>query len=191
MGRLRRSVIVGDGMIAAPLVGRQGPASYAEAGRVSSRSRSSDEHELLNQWSDMRTFHVFTTFFAPPMTRDLLSLCRQWAPDMIVHEETEYAAPLVAALLGLPCVTHSYSSPARPQHERAMMLDLLAPMWCEFTTETPRVSGDTYLNACPPPFQTDAVSSIPNVQTVRPVSFDGPHSEPRRGLGPCRVPPRT
>ena len=46
-------------------------ASYAKAGRVSSRSRSSADRELINQWGDdVRGFHVFTTFFVPPMTQN-------------------------------------------------------------------------------------------------------------------------
>ena len=66
-------------------------------------------------------FRCFTTVAVPPMAQDLLSLANTWHPDLIVHEETEYGAPLVAKLLGLPCVTQSYTAPARPVAERAAM----------------------------------------------------------------------
>jgi UDP:flavonoid glycosyltransferase YjiC (YdhE family) len=40
----------------------------------------------------------------------------------------------------------------------------------------PRTSGAVYLDACPPPYQTPDIHSIPGVLTVRPVPFDGPPS---------------
>ena len=119
-------------------------------------------------------FHLFTTVLAPPMTRGLVELCGTWPPDVIIHEETEYAAPLVGHLLGIPCITHSYCTPARPEEERATMLSLLEPIWNEYTTTAPILSGAIYLDACPPLLQTDSIRSIPGVRLIRPVSFDGP-----------------
>jgi hypothetical protein len=65
--------------------------------------------------------HLFTSIAGPPMVDDLLPLVDDWQPDLLLHEEGEYAAPLVAALRDLPCVTHSWSSPARSAEGRALL----------------------------------------------------------------------
>jgi UDP:flavonoid glycosyltransferase YjiC (YdhE family) len=153
---------------------------YVRAGH--SGSWSTEEREQARQWGELFNFHIFTTLQAPPMSRDLAMICRNWRPDLIVHEETEYAAPLVAKSLGIPCVTQSYPAPARPKEERAVMEGLLEPLWAETVGERPRLWGDMYLDACPPPFQTDEVRSIPNVQPVRPLAFDGPPSSAPESL---------
>ncbi len=51
-------------------------------------------------------FHRFSTIAVPPTLADLLQLTRSWRPDVVVHEEGEYGAPLFAALRQIPCVTH-------------------------------------------------------------------------------------
>ena len=137
-------------------------------------TRSPDEEEVARRWGKMRIFHFFTTMTAPPMIRDVLELAGDWKPDLIVHDEGEYAAPLVAELLGIPCVTHSFAAPARPNDERAVFAELLEPIWAEYTASPPRLSGDVYLDACPPAFQTEAIGSIPGVRPIRPIPFDGP-----------------
>ena len=50
----------------------------------------------------------------------------------------------------------------------------LDPIWAEHHVGPARVSGDIYLDACPPPFQTEDIASIPGVRSIRPVAFDGP-----------------
>jgi UDP:flavonoid glycosyltransferase YjiC (YdhE family) len=123
----------------------------------------------------MAAFHRFSTVAVPPMATDLLELARSWSPDVVVHEEGEYAGPLAAARLGIPCVTHSWAAPARPGSERALYRELLAPIWEAHGVSGPAVtSGQVYLDACPPPYQTSDVADIPGVTSVKPVPFDGP-----------------
>jgi UDP:flavonoid glycosyltransferase YjiC (YdhE family) len=142
----------------------------------------------LARFGEKAAFHFFPTLFAPPMVRALIELCRSWHPDVIIHEECEYAASLVGEHLGIPCVTHSFAAPAKPQEERTATVSALEPIWAAYTTAGARLSGETYLDACPPPFQTDAVSSIPGVRQIRPVSFDGPSGEPPAWLMNIRRP---
>ena len=119
-------------------------------------------------------FHRFSTIAVPPMLADLLQLTASWLPDVVVHEEGEYAAPLFAALRGIPCVTHSWAAPARPEKERQLYRRLLAPIWADHGLSEPRTSGATYLDSCPPPYQSDEIDSIDGVVPARPVLFDGP-----------------
>lgn len=120
-------------------------------------------------------FHRFSTIAVPPTLADLLHLTQSWRPDVVVHEEGEYAAPLFAALQHIPCVTQSWAAPARPAKERQLYRTLLAPLWAaQGLVSDPRTSGVAYLDSCPPPYQSDEIESIPGVVLARPVLFDGP-----------------
>jgi UDP:flavonoid glycosyltransferase YjiC (YdhE family) len=131
---------------------------------------------------------MFTTIAVPRMVSDLLDLSTRWRPDVIVHEESECAAPLVAELLDVPCVTHSWAAPAKPWDERTFLLRLLEPIWAERGAGVPRLFGSRYLDACPPPFQTQAIHSIPGVRPIRPVLFDGPATSPPAWLAALKRP---
>lgn len=123
----------------------------------------------------LRQFHMFSTFAVPSMLRDLCRLAETWSPDLVVHEEGEFAAPLFAAMRGIPCVTHSWPAPARPESELSVFRTLLEPIWVANGVATPaRTSGDRYFDACPPAFQSDAIRSISSVVPIRPLMFDGP-----------------
>jgi UDP:flavonoid glycosyltransferase YjiC (YdhE family) len=120
-------------------------------------------------------FHRFSTIAVPPTLADLLQLTRSWRPDVVVHEEGEYGAPLFAALQQIPCVTQSWAAPARPENQRQLYRTLLAPIWAaQGLASDPRTSGATYLDSCPPPYQSDEIESIQGVVPARPVPFDGP-----------------
>lgn len=126
----------------------------------------------------MRVFHMFTSVVVPPMLRDLLAFAAGWRPQLVIHEEAEYAAPLAAHLLGLPCITHSWASPARPPDQRKVFRDLLEPIWSEHGAVDVRDTGMVYLDACPPMFQTEAIDSITGVRPIQALPFDGPPTPP-------------
>jgi UDP:flavonoid glycosyltransferase YjiC (YdhE family) len=124
--------------------------------------------------------HLFTDVWVSAALPGLMSLAERWSPDLVVHEEEEYAALLLADLLGVPAVTHSWASPARPVELRERAAELLAPVWhATKPGARPRTTGSVYLDACPPPFQTGAISAVGDaVVPVKPVLFDGPRADP-------------
>ena len=117
-----------------------------------------------------------TDVWPAAVIEDLVRLCEDWEPRLVVHEEGEYAAPLACVRLGLPCVTHSFATPARSPFERAEAVDHLAPLWHRQLGEDrePRTTGAMYLDACPPPFQLGGLRGIEGVTGVRAVPYDGP-----------------
>jgi UDP:flavonoid glycosyltransferase YjiC (YdhE family) len=124
---------------------------------------------------DTWTAHMFTDVWVPAALPGLLGLSDAWRPEMIVHEEQEYAGLLLAAIVGIPCVTHSWHAPVRPAAGRRRMQELLVQIWTEHLPGRPaRTSGETYLDACPAPLQSDEIAEIEGVVPVRPVPFDGP-----------------
>jgi UDP:flavonoid glycosyltransferase YjiC (YdhE family) len=128
--------------------------------------------------------HKFTDVWVSAALPGLVSLSDHWPPDLIVHEEEEYAALLLGEILGVPCVTHSWASPARPVELRERAAELLTPVWdAGMSGGRSRTTGELYLDACPPPFQTDAIASVgSDVLPVRPVPFDGPAADPPEWL---------
>jgi UDP:flavonoid glycosyltransferase YjiC (YdhE family) len=134
--------------------------------RLAAQSRYSD---------DTWTPHMFTDIWVSSALPGLLALSDSWRPDLVVHEELEYAGVLLAAILGIPCVTHSWHAPVRPAAGRRRMQHLLIPVWAEYLPGRPvRTAGETYLDACPAPLQSDEITEIEGVIPVRPVPFDGP-----------------
>ncbi|WP_029430194.1 nucleotide disphospho-sugar-binding domain-containing protein [Blastococcus sp. URHD0036] len=129
-----------------------------------------------------RATQMFTTIAVPPLAEDLLELVDDWRPDVLLHEEGEYAAPLVAALCGLPCVTQSWSAPARTVAGRALLQGPLQAVWRRFGAGgTAGQVGSLYLDACPPPLQVADVAVVgARVVAVHPTGFDGP-PEPVHG----------
>jgi hypothetical protein len=74
---------------------------------------------------------MFTEIAAPAMAPDLEAVIEDWRPALVIHEEGEYAAPVVAAAAGIPCITHGWGSPLRPeasdQRRGATLLDPCPP----------------------------------------------------------------
>lgn len=98
-----------------------------------------------------------------------------WRPDLVVSEEGEHAGVLLAAVFGIPAVTHSWPAPARPLETRAALEVALQDVWPAFGQEGPaRLWGDRYLDCCPPPLQTSDIKTIAGVVAVRASLFDGP-----------------
>ena len=129
-----------------------------------------------------RTLRMFTDVWVGRAIGDLLDASSRWTPDLVIHEEEEYAGPLLACLLGIPCVTQSWAAPARPAAGRAAAVNALTPLWDRYAPgRAPRRVGDLYLDACPPALQSadlgDIARSTP-VFAVRPSLFDGPPSPP-------------
>ena len=127
-----------------------------------------------------RAPYVFPRMFGealtPPMVADLLPLAREWGPDLLVHEHAELAAPLVATVLGVPSVTHSFGT-AVPVPILEDTTSRLAPLWREHDLDIPRYAGcfrAGYLDICPPLVQTTSVDHIPHVQEIRPVTVSRP-----------------
>jgi UDP:flavonoid glycosyltransferase YjiC (YdhE family) len=120
---------------------------------------------------------LLTDTWPRAVVADLVRLCEDWRPAVVVHEEGEYAAVLASARLGIPCVTHSFATPARSPFERAEAVSRLTPLWAEHggaAADAPRTTGDLYLDACPPPFQLGGLRGVAPVSTIRAVPFDGP-----------------
>ena len=126
-----------------------------------------------------RVFHMFAGLFGEigvsAMTDDLLRVARAWEPALMIHEQAEFAGPVVGALLGVPHVTHSYGSLVLPAVvERAGLA--AAPVWRAHGLEPAAHGGcydHLYIDIYPPSMQADEIVQVPRRQLARPVAFGG------------------
>jgi UDP:flavonoid glycosyltransferase YjiC (YdhE family) len=91
-------------------------------------------------------------FLAPADKRvvDLLPRAERFAPDVVVHEETEAAGPVVAARTGARLVRHGLGIAAAGAPEAfAPILDALGERW-QVIGLAARVRDARYLSICPP-----------------------------------------
>jgi UDP:flavonoid glycosyltransferase YjiC (YdhE family) len=107
------------------------------------------------------------------MLQDLLPIVNEWAPSIIVHDAGEFAAPVAAAVVGVPNVTHGFG--ALVDRDRVAGVDeQVAPIW-EAHALDPRPFGgcydDLYLDIYPPSLQSGPGPHVPFSQLLRPVAF--------------------
>jgi UDP:flavonoid glycosyltransferase YjiC (YdhE family) len=157
-----------DGFEARPAGGGQGE-SWAEF------LRRFPEFELLPpaERPDFLFPRLFGAVRAAPMLKDLLPIARSWKPSLIIHEQGELAAPIAAAALDVPNVTHAFGSVV-PGHRVAAAARYAEPLWADEGLE-PRPYGGCYehlyLDIYPKSLNVDDASHIRNIQPIRPVTF--------------------
>ena len=117
---------------------------------------------------------VFTELFVgvelEPRMNDLFELVERWAPDVLVHDVAEFAAPLVATSVGIPYVEHSYGPAIQDEVIRAAG-DATAPFWTSCGLAPHPLAGFyryLYLDVCPPGLQVDeaATGAVQRIRTV-------------------------
>jgi UDP:flavonoid glycosyltransferase YjiC (YdhE family) len=128
--------------------------------------------------SHIRSF-VFAELFVrvelEPRANDLIKIVEQWAPHLAVHEVAEFAAPLVATMVGIPYVDHSFGPAVQSDVLRAAG-EAAAPYWSSRGLVPHPLGGlyrYLYLDVCPPSLQVpEAVAGA--VQRIRSVATQPP-----------------
>jgi UDP:flavonoid glycosyltransferase YjiC (YdhE family) len=113
------------------------------------------------------------------MLNDLLPIAAKFRPDLVVHEAGELAAPLVAASIGVPNITHGFGALVL-EGRMATAAEEVAPLWKSMELEPRPYAGcydDLYLDIYPLSLQAGRVSHVPAVQPLRPVPFATAGSE--------------
>ena len=82
-----------------------------EEGRVRA---APERREIFALGAEGRRPQLFTLMFArihaPAKIDELLEAARGWEADVIVHDSSDLAAPIAAAVLGIPSVNHSFGA---------------------------------------------------------------------------------
>jgi UDP:flavonoid glycosyltransferase YjiC (YdhE family) len=140
--------------------------------------------EFASLRSDQVPDHVFPHLFGEIVSAALFEedvrIARAWRPDLILHDAAEFAAPVAAAVVGVPSVTHAFGA-LTPVHRVSGAAELAAPLWRSVGLE-PRPFGGLYdhlyLDIYPPSFEVEDMSHVPRRQPLRPVAFDDADDDP-------------
>ena len=117
---------------------------------------------------------------SPARLDGLRAAARAWRPSLLVHDSAELAAPLVAAELGLPSVHHAFGR-VIPRACLEGAGEQMEPHWRAAGVEPEPLGGvyrGTYVDICPPSFQTDRVPAGAAVRALRPLSPPAPGERP-------------
>ncbi len=131
---------------------------------------------------------IFGSGRAGPMLHDLRELVADWPPDLVVHDQAEYASAIVAGTLGIPHVSHGFGD-VLPTVRVARTGDDVAGLW-RAAGLTPRPYGGSYdhlyLDIYPPGLAMSPRDHISRRQLIRPVppfgAVPGPLPGPLRHL---------
>jgi hypothetical protein len=103
---------------------------------------------------------LFGEISAPAALADLLPIVRSWRPELVVNDAAEFAAPIAAAAIGVPHVTHAFGALV-PEVRVRRAGDEVARLWAAEGLE-PRAYGGLYdhlhLDIYPPSLQPPAAT---------------------------------
>jgi UDP:flavonoid glycosyltransferase YjiC (YdhE family) len=132
---------------------------------------------------------MWAQVMAPSTLADLIVLMQEWSPDLVLHDEGDYAAPVAAARAGIPWVTHAWGSPLRPASELVELADLASALWESCGLDVPPAAGlyaHALVDPCPPILQGNAPGgSVVWPMRPRPLEGRGPavHADAYIGFG--------
>jgi len=127
---------------------------------------------------------IFANLELVPRAEDLERVMTSWAPDLVLHEVAELAAPLVSAKLGVACVDVGYG-PLVPREVLETAGAAAAPHWRAHGLEPRALAGlfrHLYIDPCPPGMQIPEIVHVHPVQALRPATGKAPAGEPPHWL---------
>jgi UDP:flavonoid glycosyltransferase YjiC (YdhE family) len=123
---------------------------------------------------------MFVDIAARSRVDALRERAERWGTDLIVHDQSEFAGPIVATALGTPTAVHSWG-PMMP----AELLELIEPALGSLAAEhgvddLSRVLEDpVYVDICPPSLQ---LPGGPQWKRIQPVRHEDPQPAPGEAL---------
>ena len=169
-----------------PLVSEEGfPTLSAGISHEEGSKRAEPERrEIFALGAEGRRPQLFTLMFAkthaPAKVDELLDVARSWGAEVIVHDSSDLAAPIVAAVLGIPSVNHSFGAMIPfPALERAAAA--LEPIRERFGLEPDPHAGafrGLFVDLAPPSFAWDQ----PLGRSIRLRPVPAAHGAPPPGL---------
>jgi UDP:flavonoid glycosyltransferase YjiC (YdhE family) len=118
---------------------------------------------------------MFGATHAPPMLEGLLPVAHDWRPDLMVSDAAELAGHIVAAELGVPCVTKSFGA-LLPAIRIDRAVTEVEPLWRSRGLEPRPKAGvydHLYLDIYPPELQSPEALQLPHRQLMRAVTYSG------------------
>jgi UDP:flavonoid glycosyltransferase YjiC (YdhE family) len=148
------------------------PAGLSESAMVAA---AADVRGEAGRPAGERGLQMFAAIAAPAMADDLLPALERLAIDLVLHEEGEWGAPVVAAAAGVRAFAHGWGTPFWTESELDLVERLAAPLWRRYgvTPSSPAGLFDhLYIDVCPPGLQNPGIQDAVHRQPMRFEPFD-------------------
>ncbi|TAK82450.1 MAG: DUF1205 domain-containing protein, partial [Aquabacterium sp.] len=89
----------------------------------------------------------------------MVKLADQWRPDLVLHTPWDYTGPLVATMLGIPRVSHSWGV-ALPRELEALEAQAIEPLLQKWGIQGGLQEAKHHIDICPPSLQYDEVPTM-------------------------------
>jgi UDP-glucoronosyl and UDP-glucosyl transferase len=125
---------------------------------------------------------LFGEISAPPALADLLPIVASWRPELVVNDAAELAAPIAAAAIGVPHVTHAFGA-LLPEVRVRRGGEEVDALWRAEGLEARPYGGvydHVYLDIYPPSLQESDGDHLGARQLLRPLAFAGATDEGAR-----------
>jgi len=161
------------------------PAGMSLADQLEEAGRRYEESNLPPGKERFETFvpRMLAGVAAPSRVAELVGVIEGWEPDLLVHDETEFAGPVAATVTGVPYADQSVGM-LRPLAMSRLAGSVLAPLGEELKVELGGFGGlfrYLYLDVCPPSLQSPEIERITVAHPVHNLSLEGPGGD---GLPP-------
>ena len=151
------------------------PAGLSLAEQVAEARRRFPEEDRLPGRERFESFvpRMLAGVAAPSRAAELVSVVRRWEPDVLVHDETELAGPIAAAVAGIPYADQSVGI-LRPLGMFRLAAEVLRPLWGQWDVDLGPLAGMfryLYLDVCPPSLQSPEIDSVEVAHPVKNVDI--------------------
>ena len=140
------------------------PAGLTLAHQIQTARRRYPEQDNLVAMERFEQFvpRMLAGVAAPARAADLVPLVETWRPDLLVHDETEFAGPLAAAVAGIPWADQSVGI-LRPRAMTRLAGETLAPLAERYGVDVGPFGGMyryLYIDVAPPSLQSAEIAEI-------------------------------
>src|SRR5688572_9549150 len=140
------------------------PAGMALAQQIDEARRRYPEQDALVAMERFEQFvpRMLAGVAAPARAADLVPLVQEWKPDLLVHDETEFAGPVAAAVAGIAWADQSVGI-LRPPAMARLAGETLTPLCGRYGVDVGPFGGlfrYLYLDVAPPSLQSPAIVDI-------------------------------
>jgi hypothetical protein len=166
--------ILESGLPAMPIGPEDGPASVFRNSGVDPgkpKEKPKGERDDLGPWPRDWVVHadrlteaqraavarigLFGSMIAESQVDDLVALIRDWQPDVILHDGTQFAAPVSASLTGVPTVRYLVGNPGMLRVDTCYGTEPLpeyVQLFEKFGAKL-KTEPDAWIDVCPPSVQ--------------------------------------